>query len=103
MDAGLPPPSFPPLTSMPPTAAESHAYRDVLAAQLEAARSLKSALEFDPHWEWAEISTHGSAASRYVRVSCRHLETVPVDLLTGEVVGRICLTCDADLPASPVD
>lgn len=54
----------------------------------------------DMHWDWAEIHAVGDPSPRYVKVACRHLDTVPVDLLTGETVARICLTCDADLPPS---
>lgn len=31
--------------------------------------------------------------------ACDHAQTVPVTISTGETVARICLTCDAQIPA----
>lgn len=56
--------------------------------------------DLDPHWEWAEIGIVGEVAVHYVKVRCLHLETVPVDLLSGEVIAQLCLTCDTPLPAA---
>lgn len=56
-------------------------------------------VQLDPRWEWAELHVPESAAAvAWIRVACRHLETVPVQLVTGEVVARLCLTCDGQLP-----
>lgn len=62
----------------------------------------------DPRWEWVEITRFGDATPRYTKGRCNHLEVVDVDARTaleravgdpGEVVGRLCLTCDTLRPA----
>lgn len=54
--------------------------------------------DLDPHWEWHEVTTIGDTERRYIKGYCKHLETVPVELtMTGELVARLCLTCDAQL------
>ncbi len=60
-------------------------------------------MDLDPRWEWCETMAFGRSEPRYIKVRCNHLDTVPVDLLTGEVVARLCLTCDASLPPSAAD
>ncbi len=55
-------------------------------------------MELDPRWEWRDVTALGDLEPRYVKIRCNHLDTVPVDLLTGQVVARLCLTCDAQLP-----
>lgn len=52
----------------------------------------------DRRWEWHEISTFSQPGPSYVRGLCRHLEVVPVNAVTGEIVAHLCLTCDQQLP-----
>jgi hypothetical protein len=56
-------------------------------------------LQLDPRWQWAEVQITGSVTSHYVRTACNHTEIVPVESVTGEVVARLCQTCDSQLPA----
>ena len=53
----------------------------------------------DPRWEWHEVTMFGDRERRYIKGRCNHLETVPVEAVTGEVVAHLCLTCDAQLGA----
>jgi hypothetical protein len=32
-----------------------------------------------------------------VRGACKHLDTAPVETIDGELVARLCLTCDQQL------
>lgn len=52
----------------------------------------------DPRWQWINITTLSDATPQYVRGLCNHLETVPVESVTGETVAHLCLTCDTQLP-----
>jgi hypothetical protein len=54
--------------------------------------------ELDPRWEWIEATTCSDPGPRWVRARCRHLEVIPVEGLSGEVVAHLCLTCDTQLP-----
>lgn len=54
------------------------------------------ATALDPRWRWQEIHQHGGP-SIFVKVGCNHLETEPVES-GGQVVARLCLTCDQQLP-----
>jgi hypothetical protein len=56
-------------------------------------------IDLDPRWEWIEIATRGERDPVYIKGPCRHLEIVPVESVSGEVVARLCRTCDAQLPA----
>lgn len=52
----------------------------------------------DPRYDWVKIRRLCDAEPVYVRGACLHLEVVPVESVTGEVVARLCLTCDTQLP-----
>ena len=54
--------------------------------------------DLDPRWEWTTVRTWDGSFVNHVRGRCKHLETVPV-VTGGEVVARLCLTCDQQLPA----
>lgn len=54
--------------------------------------------DLDPRWEWVEYRSLGDPNPEYVRGACNHLEVVPVESVTGEVVAALCLTCDSQLP-----
>jgi hypothetical protein len=54
--------------------------------------------EFDPRWEWLDVTTYGDRERRYIKGRCNHLEAVPVISVTGEHVAHLCLVCDAQLP-----
>jgi hypothetical protein len=56
------------------------------------------AAEFDPNWEWFEVTAVGDPAPVWVKGRCMHLRTVPVDTLDGTIVAQLCRTCDAQLP-----
>ena len=54
----------------------------------------------DPRWEWSEITALGDLERRYIAVRCNHLELLPVtSVVTGELLARLCATCDAQLDA----
>lgn len=53
----------------------------------------------DERWEWVEITTLTDLGPRYVRGRCNHLELIPVESVTRDVVARLCPTCDTQLPA----
>ena len=57
-------------------------------------------LELDPRWDWVDVRSFGDPGPVWVKIRCRHSEVVPVDSVTGEQVARLCLTCDAQLPAA---
>lgn len=58
-------------------------------------------IELDPRWEWVNVPTLDDP-DRWVRGACRHAEVVPVSSVEGEVVARLCLTCDRQFdPADP--
>ena len=54
--------------------------------------------ELDPRWDWHEVTAIGDSERSYVKGLCNHLETMSVES-DGEIVARLCLTCDAQLPA----
>jgi hypothetical protein len=54
-------------------------------------------MNFDPHWEWIDVTAISDRDPVYVRGRCNHLETVPVES-DGAVVAHLCLTCDCQLP-----
>ncbi len=54
-------------------------------------------MELDPHWEWYEVRAFGDSEPRWVKGYCNHLDVVPVES-SGQIVARLCLTCDAQLP-----
>jgi hypothetical protein len=53
-----------------------------------------SGVEPDPRWEWASVQTFGDPEPVLVQVRCLHLEVVPVESISGEVVAHLCLICD---------
>lgn len=55
--------------------------------------------ELDPRWDWHEVTAIGDRERQYVKGLCRHLETVPVRSVTGEIVAYLCTTCDSQLGA----
>jgi hypothetical protein len=58
-----------------------------------------SVADLDPRWEWHHVCSADGTLDRWVRGGCNHLEVVNVDVaLTGEVVARLCVTCDTQLP-----
>lgn len=57
------------------------------------------AYDLDPRWEWLELQTFDNAEPKYVRGHCLHLDAVPVESVTGELVAHLCVTCDTQLPA----
>lgn len=50
--------------------------------------------DLDPRWEWIEVRDFGQASSDYIRGPCRHTELIPVKSIDGEIVAKLCLTCD---------
>jgi hypothetical protein len=54
-------------------------------------------MDLDPHWEWHEVTVMGDQERQYVKGLCRHLETVPVESVTGEIVAYLCITCDSQI------
>jgi hypothetical protein len=50
--------------------------------------------ELDPRWDWVEVPRFGDPGPAYIKGKCRHLELVPIESVTGEVVAKLCLTCD---------
>jgi hypothetical protein len=55
-------------------------------------------VELDPRWDWIEVTAIGDREPRYIKGQCKHLVVVRVES-GGEVVARLCLTCDCQLPA----
>jgi hypothetical protein len=55
-------------------------------------------IEFDPRWDWIEITAIGDRTPQYIKGMCRHTEVIPVESRSGEVVAQLCRTCDAQLP-----
>jgi hypothetical protein len=54
-----------------------------------------SDLELDPRWDWVDVSTvEEGYGTTFVKGACRHTEVVPVESVDGEVVAKLCLTCD---------
>lgn len=53
----------------------------------------------DPRWEWIEVTQIGDRERRYIKGRCLHADVEPVKSVTGEVVARLCLTCDTQLEA----
>lgn len=54
--------------------------------------------DLDPRYEWDTVEDARGLQVRHVRGRCLHADVVPVES-GGEVVARLCLTCDAQLPA----
>lgn len=54
--------------------------------------------DLDSRWDWHEVTAIGDRERRYIRGLCRHLQVVPVESAGGQVIARLCLTCDAQLP-----
>jgi hypothetical protein len=52
------------------------------------------AADLDPRWDWHEVRLFGEPGPGYIRGACRHTEVVPVESVDGEVVAKLCLTCD---------
>jgi hypothetical protein len=50
-------------------------------------------VERDPRWEWIHVPTCGNP-DLWVRGQCNHLEVLPVESVTGDVVAQLCQTCD---------
>lgn len=55
-------------------------------------------IELDSRWDWIEVTPFGDSVPQYIRGACRHLEIVDVVSTLGEVIARLCQTCDAQLP-----
>lgn len=53
--------------------------------------------DLDPAYGWIEVTDLSSQRPQYIQGRCRHLRVVPVES-AGQVVARLCLTCDAQLP-----
>jgi hypothetical protein len=59
--------------------------------------------EFDPRWEWVNISSWDDLAHnrpQYVKGRCNHLVIVPVTDTDGVEVAQLCTICDAQFPPS---
>lgn len=54
--------------------------------------------DLDPRWDWLEVTRVGDRNPRYIKSHCRHTEVIPVEVIGGEVVAHLCLTCDGQLP-----
>jgi hypothetical protein len=52
-------------------------------------------VEADPRLGWLASYFAARIANSGI---CLHAEVIPVELVTGEVVAQLCLTCDAQLP-----
>jgi hypothetical protein len=58
-----------------------------------------SDLELDPRWEWVDVSSMGEGpGTTFVRAYCNHLEVEPVTDVDGELVAKLCRTCDKHWP-----
>jgi hypothetical protein len=55
--------------------------------------------DLDPRWDWHEVTAIGDRERQYVKGLCRHLETVPVRSVTGEILAHLCVTCDSQVGA----
>lgn len=51
-------------------------------------------IELDPHRDWVEITSWGDPEPRYILGRCNHIDLVPVEDVSGELVAWLCLTCD---------
>jgi hypothetical protein len=59
-------------------------------------------IDLDPRWEWVDVSSLGERpGTTFVKASCNHLEVVPVQDVTGELVAQLCRTCDTSWPVEP--
>lgn len=57
-------------------------------------------MNLDPNFEWMDITPIDKApGTEFIRIRCNHLHLESVEALDGEVVARLCLTCDEQLPA----
>jgi hypothetical protein len=54
--------------------------------------------EFDPRWEWVEVTAISDRERQWIKGRCNHLDTVSVTTVTGEHVAQLCRTCDTQLP-----
>lgn len=55
----------------------------------------------DPRFDWHEVDVSamgGPPRSLVFRGACRHVCRTPVATVAGELVGQLCLTCDAEIP-----
>ena len=49
-------------------------------------------------WEWVLLRRIGMP-DEWIRVRCKHMEVIPVESVTGDVVAQLCLTCDTQFPS----
>lgn len=99
--AGVPPPPPPPF--VPSLRRRLQCSAVVYAGLCGDCCAATAPTDLDDRWGWVEVSVLGEEL-RYIRGRCRHRDVVPVDLLTGEIVAQLCLTCDLQLPPpSPVN
>lgn len=92
-----PPPSVPPLTSMPAVrgVGPSGGYPFPSAAPAPAKAPDPGGIQLDPRFVWEYRASHPDL---WVRVGCRHLNVLPV----GDVA-QLCVDCDRqfNIPAPP--
>jgi hypothetical protein len=49
--------------------------------------------------DWVDVSTVSEGyGTTFVPGSCKHSHTVPVKMITGKVLGLLCLCCDHFIP-----
>jgi len=56
-------------------------------------------MELDPRWDWVEVQLMGGPGPTYIKGACKHLEVIPVESVTGEIVAQLCRTCDRQFEA----
>jgi hypothetical protein len=52
-------------------------------------------LQLDPRWDWVDVSTMAEGpGTTFVKASCNHLKVEDVRDTDGELVAKLCRTCD---------
>lgn len=53
----------------------------------------------DDRFEWVEITSLSDPERKYIVQRCKHVDAVPVESVTGDIVAHLCLICDRQLGA----
>ena len=65
-----------------------------LAADTACIEAAKHGVDLDPRWSWVEVTALGDRTPQFVKTGCNHLDVIPVHDVTGDLVARLCRTCD---------